>query len=286
MARKLGRPVVFIGSSTPALDIAKAVGRDLKEVADVWVWDSAFDEDAWLLGGILNRAQEVDFAIFVIRKDDILRIRNTEYRSVRDNVLFEAGVFMGALGVERTVLLWPDSNRGRQLRLPSDLEGLLRARYTPRSKNGRKLNVTQALATIRRKIASLGPALRTGYNEIAALRRAMEEEDVVYKDDSCASLGDIVQRAATRRSRPWFGGTSVTQLTAALKKDNHDSVVDIVFWWLIVYGVITFDNLELWSSDGSWHWIDSVDYTKFTERGVVLLNLLRATSQAPRSTGR
>jgi hypothetical protein len=36
------------------------------------------DAGTWLLGGILNRAQQSDFGIFVIREDDTTRIKNTK----------------------------------------------------------------------------------------------------------------------------------------------------------------------------------------------------------------
>jgi hypothetical protein len=48
----------------------------------------------------------------------------------------------------------------------------------------------------------------------------------------------------------------------------------IVYWWLILYGVITFDNVEEWTS-GEWKYTDSVEYAVFTERGIALLNELR-----------
>src|SRR5687768_3558954 len=109
MERQSSRPSVFVGSSTPALKVARAVRDGLSEVADVVLWDSAFDSGTWLLGGILNRAQQSDFGLFVVSEDDITHIKGTKYTSVRDNVLFEAGIFMGTLGPRRTILLWPET---------------------------------------------------------------------------------------------------------------------------------------------------------------------------------
>lgn len=168
MARIISRPTVFIGSSTPALPIAKAIERGLSDVANVVVWDTAFDSGTWLLGGILNRAQQSDFGVFVIREDDTIKIKGTNYMTVRDNVLFEAGVFMGGLGPERTILMWPSVPGSKKLRLPSDLDGLLRENYSPASSSKAKPNIDSALASIRRRVVSMGPALRSGYNAIAA----------------------------------------------------------------------------------------------------------------------
>jgi hypothetical protein len=273
MTQPTGRPSIFVGSSTPALAIAKEIERSLSSVADVVVWDSAFDSGTWLLGGILNRALQSDLGIFVIREDDTTRIKGTKYTTVRDNVLFEAGVFMGTLGPDRTILLWPSS--GAQLRLPTDLEGLIRETYTPSRSARKKPDITTALVSIRRRVESLGPALRSGYNEIATLRQALHERDVDCRDGTSKGLLEIVQRAARSRPRPWFSTTSVDSLTSELEQHYKHKVVDIVYWWLILYGVITFDNVEEWTS-GEWDYRDSVEYATFTARGIVLLNQLRS----------
>jgi len=50
--------------------------------------------------------------------------------------------------------------------------------------------------------------------------------------------------AAARRNRPWFSATNISALTSVVEQDYEDEVVDLVFWWLIVYGVVTFDNVD------------------------------------------
>ncbi len=280
--RSTSRPNVFIGSSTPALPIARALKRGLSEVADVSVWDTAFDAGTWLLGGILDRARVSDFGIFVIRPDDTVRIGSTGYSTVRDNVLFEAGIFMGALGPQRTILLWPTSQRSQRLRLPTDLEGLLRETYTPSRSDEDAPNLRQPVARIRERVVSMGRALRTGYNEIFALAQALEERDIQFSNTAVESLREIVQRAARARRRPWYPVTNVSQLTEAMEEHYDEAAVDLVFWWLVIYGVITFDNVDQWTSDGSWSYRDSLQYALFTERGVVLLNELKTQGRRGR----
>jgi len=85
---------------------------------------------------------------------------------------------------------------------------------------------------------------------------------------------EIIQHAARSRKRQWFSVTSVETLMSALKVRHKHDVVDTLYWWLILYGVITFDNVEEWTS-GEWDYEDSVEYAIFTERGIVLLNELR-----------
>src|SRR4051812_6373148 len=99
------RPQVFIGSSSEAAETAQAVGRYLRPVAQVKLWTDAFDPGKWTLQVVLDHSQNADFGIFVMAPDDDSVIRGEQHWTVRDNVLFEAGIFMGAIGPQRTFLL-------------------------------------------------------------------------------------------------------------------------------------------------------------------------------------
>ena len=78
--------------------------------------------------GSLELSQEVDFAAFVFAQDDWTTTDATESgeASPRDNVVFEAGLFGGALGIRRTFILHANGSK-----LPSDLLGLTTVRYDP-----------------------------------------------------------------------------------------------------------------------------------------------------------
>jgi hypothetical protein len=281
MAGRTARPAVFVGSSTEGLPIVREVHKRLEDVADVDVWDKAFDPGTWTLDVILTRAQRVDFALFVVSPDDETKIRGEKYHTVRDNVLFEAGVFMGALGPRRTFLLWPtDATRQR---LPSDWQGLTRVRYA-RPKGGRFPHLSRDLSGVRQQIATAGPALRSGYNEIATLKKSLDEHEQLFTDDSALSYLAIVKRAAARRHRPWFTATPVETLIKAVRSDFDDRTADNTFWWLIVLGVLTFDNIDIWNANGVWHWKSSVDFSVFTDRGLALLNELAADRRRGRPT--
>lgn len=60
-----------------------------------------------------------------------------------------------------------------------------------------------------------------------------------------------------------------------IRESYKDKIVDNIFWWLIVDGVVTFDNIDVWT-DGKFHWRSSVEFAVFTDRGVVWLNELRS----------
>ena len=78
----LPRPSLFIGSSTEGLAVAHALQELLHHDMDPTVWSQGlFQPTASLLA--------------------------RQYRSVRDNVVFEYGLFVGTLGLERCLLLTP-----------------------------------------------------------------------------------------------------------------------------------------------------------------------------------
>jgi predicted nucleotide-binding protein len=70
------RPVLFIGSSAECLTVARAVQSLLDHDADVEVWtDGIFDIGGTVLGSLVAKATEVDFAVMVVNSDDTASVR-------------------------------------------------------------------------------------------------------------------------------------------------------------------------------------------------------------------
>jgi predicted nucleotide-binding protein len=88
---------------------------------------------------LLHTAARVDFALFIARSVDTAVIRNETFTIMIDNVLFELGIFFGALGVERTFIL---TDRASVAQMPSDLMGI-----TPLTFDSRKENVQSAVGS-------------------------------------------------------------------------------------------------------------------------------------------
>jgi CAP12/Pycsar effector protein, TIR domain len=124
----MSKPRIFLGSSGKQTKLLQAITRGLEDVADVEPWTTTFNPGRSTLDRLVELSQEVDFAAFVFAQDDWTSTGSSEVgqASPRDNVVFEAGLFGGALGIRRTFILHASDSK-----LPTDLLGLTSVRYDP-----------------------------------------------------------------------------------------------------------------------------------------------------------
>lgn len=133
-AHTLTRPAVFIGSSTLGRPIAEHLKIALEDRyhCDVTVWyEGVFELGGFTLASLETAARKMDFAVLVATADDTLTTAEGKTSStVRDNVVFELGLFIGALGSERVYIV---ADQAADLHLPSDLGGVTWAPYRERA---------------------------------------------------------------------------------------------------------------------------------------------------------
>lgn len=122
------KPRIFLGSSGKQAKLLEALTSGLEDVADVEPWTTTFNPGRSTLDRLVELSREVDFAAFVFAQDDWTTSEASEpgQASPRDNVVFEAGLFGGALGIRRTFILHANGSK-----LPTDLLGLTSVRYEP-----------------------------------------------------------------------------------------------------------------------------------------------------------
>lgn len=122
------KPNVFIGSSSENLNLAYAIQQNLEYDGNMTVWTQGiFKLSSTVLDDLLNALEHFDFAIFILNPDDLVHMRGKDYDIVRDNVIFELGLFIGKLGKSKVFYLVPGSVD--KLHLPTDLLGYTYGRY-------------------------------------------------------------------------------------------------------------------------------------------------------------
>jgi CRP/FNR family transcriptional regulator, cyclic AMP receptor protein len=147
-------PKLFIISSTEALNVAETIRASLEHDVFSTVWnEGVFFAGGYSLEALEKAVSESDFAIAIAQPDDIIETRGSRQPTLRDNVLFELGLFMGKLGRHRALLIHP---KGDRLKLPSDLQGLTLLRYAPGEPKELSALLKAACDDIRTIVKNLG----------------------------------------------------------------------------------------------------------------------------------
>ncbi len=152
----MNKPRIFLGSSGKQAEMLQALTNGLENVARVEPWTTVFNPGVSTLERLVELTHEVDFAAFVFAQDDWTTVgtpaAEAGQASPRDNVVFEAGLFGGALGMRRTFILHANGSK-----LPSDLLGLTCVRYDGATADA---EIDAICQKIRNAIESEGHAVR------------------------------------------------------------------------------------------------------------------------------
>lgn len=147
-------PKLFIISSAEALNVAREIQAELERDVFSRIWNQgAFFAGGYPLEALENAVNESDFAVAVAQPDDIVESRGGRYVTLRDNVLFELGIFMGRLTRHRAILVHP---RVTGLKLPSDLHGLTLLSYDAGKPGELAARLGPACNEIRKLVKNLG----------------------------------------------------------------------------------------------------------------------------------
>ncbi len=139
----LRKPRIFIASSTEALTVAEAININLDWSAETVLWTRSSPSRNFI-DVLAEHSKSVDFAAFICSPDDSAVMRGEEKKIIRDNVLFELGLFMGRLGKERCFVVQP---RGSGQHIPTDLLGFTPLDYEENRIDGDLRSATQAVAS-------------------------------------------------------------------------------------------------------------------------------------------
>lgn len=120
------RIVVF--SSVEGLKYAKAIQRNLytdKHSCKLWT-NNFFKLSSTTLDSLRSIGNGYHLSVIVLSPDDCIMSRAEKYMVPRDNVIFELGLCVGMLGIERTIIVQPN-----EVKLPSDLDGVTPCKFYP-----------------------------------------------------------------------------------------------------------------------------------------------------------
>jgi hypothetical protein len=195
-------PRVFLGSSVEGRQVAEAFQALIADNSEPTVWNQGiFAAGQYAMPALEREARRSDFAILILTPDDVVQIRGEVLPSPRGNVLLELGFFMGAIGLDRVLMLVPNTP---SMALPSDLSGIVQLRYpTGRSDGNLRAALGPAALDARELFSSMGSrqhGVVLGSESVGAERHAhLLARELEMLDCSIVSQGwrRIRQRSVT-----------------------------------------------------------------------------------------
>lgn len=115
---------IFIASSGRTLVLAEKLRDELHAdfcEARLWSEEGRSQPGSTIVEMLEKAAEQFDFAVIILAKDDVMGRDPSKTLKARDNCVFEAGLFMAAIGRKRCFLV----NSVKHEDLPSDLGGII-----------------------------------------------------------------------------------------------------------------------------------------------------------------
>lgn len=189
------KPQLFIGSSSEGLQIAEAVFSHLERDTTPTLWtNQLFVPGAYPLDVLETQIKRTTFAVLVASPDDEVIKRGITAPAMRDNLLVEFGLFVGALGRGRVFFVCPTKPR---LELPSDLSGLITATYDAERVSGpahdRSAAVQSACRQIRDVVTTEWAAIQLYERQrLQRIRASLESQAIQRLYTVATRLRDVI----------------------------------------------------------------------------------------------
>lgn len=214
---------IFIGSSSEGLWIAEEVKKKIEYdcgdwlQCDIWNDGDVFKINRGTLDSLVKASRKYDYGIMIATSDDLSIKRRIIHRSMRDNVLFEMGLFLGSLGLDRAFLF-----TNKKVNIPSDFNGVTLIQYSTKKDVAIKASELSRCLKESQNSYPLKPlpssALALGYyeNYIVHLSRKLDEENpdwrlqIVIPMETSKLLDTIKQYEKRTNSRQVFNERPVT----------------------------------------------------------------------------
>lgn len=143
---------IFIASSLEGIEVARLVQAELRYDFNVTLWNQGVILPPRLtIESLLQISNSFDFGIFLFTPDDVVEIRGEKQLSVRDNVLFECGLFFSSIGRQGSFFIIPSNIK--DFRIPTDLWGVRPTSYDASTND--RASIGPACSEIREAINQL-----------------------------------------------------------------------------------------------------------------------------------
>lgn len=148
-------PIVFIASSSENIKIAESFSKYIADISRPVLWNSGvFVPSSTNIESLIAQLETTDFGIFIFAPDDKIKVRGKNYNIARDNIIFEFGLFMGAISRERCFMVIP--HKKTKFKIPSDLLGFVPLTYNFDYKAHSKNTVNKHCNEVKKIISKQG----------------------------------------------------------------------------------------------------------------------------------
>lgn len=192
---------IFIASSGRTLVLAEMLRNELSSEfseATLWSEEGRRQPGQVIIEMLEDVAARYDFAVIILSKDDVMTGGHGETLKARDNCVFEAGLFMSAIGRKRCFLV----NSVKQSDLPSDLNGII---SIPFEEPVDLLDRLECAAVIIRAAAQIKTSVQqTGPSASHARLPLLSVDEFFRLERARAEGGDLVSgQVVVLDTQPW-----------------------------------------------------------------------------------
>lgn len=239
---------IFIGSSNEGHSVAEQIKKEINKQLGDWIecetWKdgNVFTQNKNTLDCLVRASRRYDYGILVASKDDILLKRLKFGFAIRDNVLFEMGLFLGSLGLQRAFLITSDS-----ISLPSDYAGVTIIKYNKKNLGDKIGNIVHEIAKTKSSF-NLKPvpaaALAFGYFENFVLpfakRQYALKTDFLLNILLPSNIADIDAQKSSYKTEHPSTETTGGRPIAFEYNDNTGHFWDIPTTLITIYHLIDY----------------------------------------------